>query len=102
MQKRHFGQAAKMVKAILDGEWTSDLPAWALFPLKDPLDRGFNIVNIEIDSDYGNVPSNFVRAVWTAEAFVILFRQWNPLFDETRFLIACGLVDAPAKRKRAR
>ena len=94
MQKRHFQHAADMVKAILDGHWTNELPNWAPEQVGEP---------IEVDTrDSGNVKPSYVRAVWTAEAFIKLFSEWNPLFDQTRFLIACGLVAAPVKAKKRR
>jgi hypothetical protein len=85
MTKRHFEVAAKQVKAILDGHWTSEFPSWA--------DRHGNIVGpIEIDTeDSGNLDVSYTRAVWTAEAYILLFTEFNPRFDQTRFLKACGL-----------
>jgi hypothetical protein len=35
-----------------------------------------------------------------ANSFVRLFEEFNPRFDHQRFLIACGLIDAPVKPKR--
>lgn len=34
-------------------------------------------------------------ATGVANAFVRLFREFNPRFDTDRFLVACGLQDAP-------
>jgi hypothetical protein len=42
----------------------------------------------------------YIRAVWTAEAFIMLFQQHNPRFDTQRFLIACGLVEKLAKVRK--
>lgn len=92
MTKRHFEHAAAMVKAIKAGQWTNDLPDWA------PL-RVDGLIEVDTESD-GNFDANLLRAVWTAEAFVILFTAFNPLFDVNRFLIACRLKDKPAKGKR--
>lgn len=47
-----------------------------------------------------NLDANDVRAVWTAEAFILLFQQFNPRFDEQRFLQACGLVPKPERKRR--
>lgn len=98
MTKRHFIVAAEQVKAILSGEWTNDLPDWALqrdWTAFSPLGR------IEIDTENGgNVDVYVLRAIWTAEAYICLFKQFNPRFNVDRFLIACGLKDAPAKGRR--
>lgn len=77
--------AAEMVDAIRSGQWTSEPPPWA--------DK--HAENYSALGDYG-------RAVQTAEAFCILFANANPRFDTNRFLIACGLVDAPVKAKGKR
>ena len=95
MQKRHFERAAELVAAILSGHWTHELPSWGI------VESG----PTEIDSmNRGSLPVDYVRAVWTCEAFEKLFTEWNPRFDAQRFRIACGLVVAPVKskgRKRA-
>lgn len=41
-----------------------------------------------------------LRAIQTAEAFIILATRFNPLFDRQRFLQACGLVETPKKRSK--
>jgi hypothetical protein len=98
MTKQHFIRAAEQVKAILDGHWTTDLPDWALqhdWMAFTPLGR------IEVDTENGgNVDVNVLRAIWTAEAYILLFQAYNPRFDVQRFLVACGLVDAPVKKGR--
>lgn len=81
MTKQHFIRAAEIVREILEGLWTNDAPVWA---------SGIRHVDIQ----------KYTRAVLTAEAFITLFRAYNDRFDEQRFLVACGLVDAPAKPKR--
>ena len=97
VEQRHFQHAAAMVKAILEGYWTHALPEWSAYPGKGSDET------VEVDTaDYGNLSANYVRAVWTAEAFIQLFSAYNPLFDQQRFLIACGLVAAPVKPKRSR
>jgi len=63
--------AARLVKTIRDAGFTDDVPTWAV---DDPS-------NLE-----------YTRAVQTAEAFIILFSQFNPRFNERQFLTACGLV----------
>lgn len=76
-----------MVRAILKGQWTNDPPAWA--------DENvyYDMVPVLASSS----DAYYTRAVQTAEAFILLFRAFNPLFDESRFLAACGLVE-PAKK----
>ncbi len=83
MTKMHFTRAAEMVKAIVDGHWTNDLPSFAHNTVVGPIET--------ISDDCGNLNVNYVRAVWTAEAFIILFRGYNPRFNEQKFLKACGL-----------
>ena len=82
MTKMHFTRAAEMVKAITEGAWASELPSWA------PIHTGEQIETISDNS--GNLESAYIRAVWTAEAFIILFREYNPRFNEAKFLKACG------------
>ena len=84
MTKMHFQHAAEIVRAILAGEWTDSAPAWA--------DRK--------QIGWPGQTEDFVRAVQTAEAFILLFRAYNPRFDEQRFLQACELVDKSAKKRR--
>ena len=85
MTKRHFQAAAEQVRAILNGEWTDELPDWAS------------------RQAFQNIPVNAyeARAIQTAEAYILLFSRFNPLFNQQTFLVACGLLEAPAKRKRA-
>jgi hypothetical protein len=73
MTKKHFDTAAAMVRAIADGHWTTDPPSWA------------NVLRCSETDDYS-------RAVQTAEAFILLFREFNAQFDDRRFLIACKLL----------
>ena len=93
MTKQHFERAAAQIKAILDGHWTTEFPSWA--------DRHGNIVGpIEVDTeDNGNLDVHYTRAVWTAEAYILLFREFNPRFDVSRFLIACGLKTAKGTKR---
>ncbi len=103
IQKRHFIAAATLVKSILQGEWTNEPPAWV------PSERVYGTSayrDSEIVGCYEGASTdiesiNYTRAVQTAEAFILLFRQFNPLLDETRFLVACGLVQ-PVKKGRAK
>lgn len=74
MTKQHFIAAADQVNSIRDGCWSNEPPKWAL-----PSPASF-------------YTSSFERAVWTAEAYILLFKQFNPRFDADRFLRACGLV----------
>src|SRR3990167_1278540 len=91
--KQHFIRAAEIVAAIRAGEWTDELPAWA------PVLPWSGNSSIEIITDeHGNLNVSHIRAVWTAEAFIHLFREWNPRFNQHRFLVGCGLVEKPAKK----
>jgi hypothetical protein len=92
MTKKHFIAAADMVLAIKNGEWPDTLPQWALY---------HSPVTTETELT-GNIPAAYVQAVWTADAFINLFTAYNSRFDRNRFLMACGLADAPAKAKKAR
>jgi hypothetical protein len=85
MTKKHFVRAAEMVKAIRDGGWTHEAPEWAPTPYGHDLE-----VSTE---DMGNLLVDYVRAVQTAEAFILLFREFNPRFNQQTFLRACGLVE---------
>mgnify|MGYP001565881769 FL=1 len=75
MTKKHFEAAAALVTAILHDEWTPEAPEWA--------PRSF--------TDTSNEPA-YERAVFSAEAFICLFREFNQRFDQQRFLRACGLA----------
>ena len=88
MTKRYFIRAAEIVNAIREGHWTDDLPPWA----DDSRDRGV----------FSIAATSYIRAVQTAEAFIVLATEFNPRFDTNRFLIACGLVDAPVKATRGK
>jgi hypothetical protein len=87
MTKKHFIDAAAIVRNILDGSWTFDPPSFA--------DKR----RLLVMHDSGDEDETYTRAVWTAEAFINLFTSHNPRFDTQRFLIACGLVEKPAKGK---
>lgn len=66
-------RAAELVRAILNGEYS-----------------------------YGRVlASKQEHAVLVSNAFIVLFTAFNDRFDRTRFLQACGLVEATSKRKRS-
>jgi hypothetical protein len=88
--KRVFIAAANQVLQIVQGHWTDEPPAWA------------DASRVPVPYMAGSEDRDYTRAVQTAEAYIILFRAFNSRFDEKRFLIACGLADAPAKPKRAR
>lgn len=93
MTRKHFQRAAEFIKGIVQGDWSSELPSWAPTPIG---------TLIEVDTELkGNVSPYYVRAVWTAEAFILLFQEFNPRFNRETFLIACGLVQ-PAKPTRTR
>jgi hypothetical protein len=76
--KQHFIRAAEIVRSIDTGDWTDDRPVWFV-----------NTQRPEHD-----------RAAVVAEAFIVLASEYNPRFDENRFLIACGLIPAPPKKAR--
>ena len=88
MTKLHFNRAAEIVRAILDGEWTNQLPDWAI------MNDQFLLDNVAVPAE-----ADHLRAVQTAEAFILMFQQFNSRFDETRFLQACGLVEVAKGRK---
>ena len=73
--KQSFIRAASIVSNIRQGQWS--------FP-----------ETTICQDEYVDV------ATVVAEAFATLFRDDNPRFDQQRFLIACGLMDTPAKGKR--
>lgn len=79
MTRKHFIDAAEIVRNILGGVWALDSPSWA------------TDVDIPVYDHESELSARYLRAVWTAEAFIVLFREHNPRFDESRFLIACGL-----------
>lgn len=93
MTKQHFSQAASMVNAILNGEWTNIPPEWA--NADDMLEWHMTTNHTEWNGDY-------TRAVQTAEAFILLFQRDNPRFDQQRFLQACGLVAVPERKRMAK
>lgn len=78
--KRQFIRAAKIVTAINEGQWTGELPDWGQYALSQL--------------------SATKRGIQTAEAFILLFREDNPRFDQQRFLYACGLGPKPAAKRR--
>ena len=83
--KMHFQHAAGMVAAIRLGTWTYELPDWA----SDT--PGVYLDSIEVSSaERGDLDRDYIRAVWTAEAFIMLFSHFSPRFNQTRFLKACG------------
>jgi len=80
MTKKHFNQAADIVRAILNGEWTDDPPSWA------DATAYTSVTALDDSAD-----TAYTRAVQTAEAFIVLFSAHNDRFDINRFLVACGL-----------
>ena len=84
MTKKHFQAAAAQVKSILDGDWTHEPPEWTN-------ETHYNEVSIAWP--------DYVRAVQTAEAYILLFQEFNPRFDQQQFMKACGLAAAPNKTK---
>lgn len=94
ISKQHFIRAAQIVDNIRQGHWTNEPPTWATG--KPDHDTKMTLVLAWDD------PTPRQRAIQTAEAFIALFGEWNPRFDTQRFLVACGLVEAPVKAKKAR
>ena len=77
MTKQHVAFAAGLVDTIRKGAWTHDAPSWS------PI--GAYLADTRHD----------IRAIQTAEAFILLFTEHNPRFDRARFLDACGLGSKP-------
>ena len=75
MTKKHFIRAAEIVQGYLVG--------------------GYSPI------EYSNVEIKQQRLLM-AEAFIELFSAYNDRFDFQRFLVACGLAEAPAKPKRGK
>lgn len=94
MHRKHFETAAALVRSIASGGWTFDTPAWAgptLQPTGQLRLAGWPLTDADL---------NYTRAVWTAEAFILLFSPFNPRFNRDKFLVACGLV-TPARQRTA-
>lgn len=89
MTKKVLNHAAALVKSIRDGKWTNERPAWGVPPGWTIPQRGRWFLVDDWD-----------RAAMTAEAFILLARTFDPRFNETRFLIACGLLERPATKGR--
>ena len=87
MTKKYLIAAAEIVRNIREGNWTGSPPVWA---------ENYTMA-ITVSDDY----TAYIRACQTAEAFCLLFATDNPRFDQERFLSACGLVDAPTKKRSA-
>ena len=88
MIKQHFIRAAETVKAILNGNWTNEPPEWEGR-------TGFDLA----PAWHEGREADYVRAVHTAEAFILLLREYNPRFNQETFLIACGLAEKPSKAR---
>lgn len=83
MTRMHFTRAAEIVKAIKDGYWSDRLPEWPDISVSRLVETS--------TADDGNINPALVRACWTAEAFIIIFREYNSRFNQVKFLQACGL-----------
>lgn len=81
--KKVFVDAAAIVRNMVDGIVSFDPPSWA------NRERYGRNVDMALDD------ACYIRAVWTAEAFIMLFTSHNPRFDTSGFLVACGLTSAP-------
>ena len=79
MQKRYIERMAFIIKDVLNG---------GDFQLQGVTPGGFSTAH--------------QRASWIAAAFINLAADYNPRFDRTRFLQACGLMEKPAKKGRAK
>jgi hypothetical protein len=100
MTKKHFRRAAEMVRGILEGDWTHEPPSW--FNGKVYGQPGYEAGDAYYDASPNDAgANNLTRAVQTAEALILLFRQSNDRFDEQKFLEACGLVEKVKRGKRA-
>lgn len=69
----------QMVRAIRAGKWTNELPSWA---------QRITVMTTDEDEDEANA----LRAVQTAEAFILLAHMCCPDFNETKFLQDCGFL----------
>jgi hypothetical protein len=56
--------------------------------------RAAQIVRSYVDSADSDIPRH---ARHVGEAYISLFSEFNPRFDTQRFLVACGLAQAPIK-----
>lgn len=83
--KRHYESAAEIVSNILDGSWVNDAPRWATRRDED------GTLLYDGQPSFSDASMAYTRAVQTAEAFISLFSEDNPLFSVSRFLKACGL-----------
>lgn len=69
-----------IVRAIRAGKWTNELPDWA--------PRGLTAISVFSDED----DLNEIRAIQTAEAFVILGLATSATFNSHQFLHDCGFT----------
>lgn len=80
MNQRDITAMVAVVRAIKAGQWTDEPPVWA--------DRERYSACIEGSDD----AAVYLRAVWTAEAFVILAQQQDKYFPVKTFLARCGFT----------
>lgn len=76
MTKKHFEFMAALVNRVRVGDWGNYIPEWA--------DAD------EVSFGYSEQP-DYDSAVRIAESFIALAEAFNPHFDRSRFLRACGL-----------
>lgn len=93
--RNEFEQAAAQVAAILAGHWTFEAPDWAI----STADSGLYDPGVYDEATERN--ARYTRAVWTAEAYILLFSNANARFDRAIFLHACGLGPKPTRKRHA-
>lgn len=69
-----------IVRAILRGKWTDELPDWAPEDAEDDYSKGL----------HGGAPA--LRAVQTAEALIVLCDSCRYPLDQKAFLKQCGFT----------
>lgn len=82
MTPQDVRRMVQMVRAIRAGKWTDEPPAWS----RD--------ITATTPLDVDNVASA-IRAIQTAEAFILLAHSSDIYFDEMRFLQDCGFLRKP-------
>ena len=80
MEAQDIRRMVSMVRAIRAGKWTATLPAWTPKDITETLDFALDAYDFEL------------RAVQTAEAFILLAHSSRFPFDETKFLQDCGFI----------
>lgn len=95
MNKYDIARMVTMVRAVRAGKWTTELPDWAHKHAETPEGFGLHLGATQVLGGLQEMPSMFVdelRAVQTAEAFILLAHASDYPFDETAFLRDCGFL----------